>query len=375
MPKISVLVPVFNGEKYLEKTLQSIADNAPEDSEVIVMDDGSTDNSCEIIKKFIASHSNFVFESNTTGKDVYNALVDKCLTEYMIMFDQADIFLPGRNEHISYLDAHPEITGVYGVSMVLDGQKVNYNMGKTFSNFLLFNDNNPCRHGSLTMRRQAVLKAGGYIFSSEYEKGDSVEGASWYLIQRLGVIGPLFFIAKPVEIHRLQKELQNKELTLLKIARNTALERLKSLHNNDINQFLNEDISTIQEDEFSLYTQIAGLVSVNIQNSGKDVSDALGKTESFNKDDWGLKKLWYDHYFNKQDFEESTRRVLDMATAYMDDLIIQIWVTDQMQSAMKYFTPAAEYNDFINKVKMHQKFLLEKYRNFPAVVKGVQLYS
>ncbi len=375
MPKTSVLVPVFNGEKYLEKTLQSIADNAPDDSEVIVMDDGSTDNSCEIIRKFVDSNPKFVFESNNTGKDVFNALVDKSQAEYIIMFDQVDIFLPGRKDHTVYLDEHPDVTGVYGIAMSLDGQNINFNMGKTFSNFLLFNDNNPCRHGSLTMRRQAVIDADGYIFSSEYEKGDSIEAASWYLIQRLGIIGPLSFIAKPIEIHRFCKENPEKDLAMLKITRNTALERLKNLYQKEVDQFLNEDISSIRSDEFPLYTQVAGLVSVNIQNSGKDVSDALKKTETINKEDWGIKKLWYDHFYNKKELDESTRCILDIATTNMDDLMIQIWVCGQMQNAMSNFPPNSEYTDFIEKIKMHQKFLFEKNRKSPAVVKAVQLYS
>ena len=51
MPKISVIVPVYNTEKYIEKCLKSILNQTMEDIEIIVVNDGSTDNSENIIKE------------------------------------------------------------------------------------------------------------------------------------------------------------------------------------------------------------------------------------------------------------------------------------------------------------------------------------
>ena len=53
MPKISVIIPVYNAEKYLNKTLESILKQSLKDIEVICVDDGSTDSSVEIIQSFI----------------------------------------------------------------------------------------------------------------------------------------------------------------------------------------------------------------------------------------------------------------------------------------------------------------------------------
>ena len=50
MPKISVIIPVYNAEKYLNKTLESILKQSLKDIEVICVDDGSTDGSVEIIQ-------------------------------------------------------------------------------------------------------------------------------------------------------------------------------------------------------------------------------------------------------------------------------------------------------------------------------------
>lgn len=52
MPKVSVIVPVYNVEKYIEKCLDSLINQTLEDIEFIVVNDGSTDNSKELIMKY-----------------------------------------------------------------------------------------------------------------------------------------------------------------------------------------------------------------------------------------------------------------------------------------------------------------------------------
>ena len=50
MPKISVIIPVYNSELYLEQCLDSVISQTLKDIEIICVDDGSTDNSFEILK-------------------------------------------------------------------------------------------------------------------------------------------------------------------------------------------------------------------------------------------------------------------------------------------------------------------------------------
>lgn len=58
MPKISVIIPVYNVEKYIEKCLESLAKQIMQDFEVIIVNDGSTDNSGKIIKNYIKQQNN-----------------------------------------------------------------------------------------------------------------------------------------------------------------------------------------------------------------------------------------------------------------------------------------------------------------------------
>ena len=59
MPLISIIVPCFNNEKYVEKCLDSINQQSFKDFEVIIINDGSTDNSKEIIEHFIKTKPNY----------------------------------------------------------------------------------------------------------------------------------------------------------------------------------------------------------------------------------------------------------------------------------------------------------------------------
>ena len=51
-PRITVLMPVYNGEKYLKEAIDSVLDQSYSDFELLIIDDGSTDRSVEIIKSF-----------------------------------------------------------------------------------------------------------------------------------------------------------------------------------------------------------------------------------------------------------------------------------------------------------------------------------
>ena len=52
MPKISIIIPIFNVEKYITKCLQSLVNQTFQEIEILCIDDGSTDNSLKIVENF-----------------------------------------------------------------------------------------------------------------------------------------------------------------------------------------------------------------------------------------------------------------------------------------------------------------------------------
>ena len=93
----SIIVPVYNTEKYVEKTLKSIYEAMDKDCEVIVVNDGSKDNSEEIIKKFINAlpeeyKNNFVYvkKENKGLADTKNVGIAKARGEFISVVDSDD---------------------------------------------------------------------------------------------------------------------------------------------------------------------------------------------------------------------------------------------------------------------------------------------
>ena len=93
MAKISVIVPVYNTEKYVEKCLKSIISQEYVEVEVIVVNDGSTDNSANIIKQFELQYPNKVkcYDKENGGlSDARNFGVTKATGDYICFVDSDD---------------------------------------------------------------------------------------------------------------------------------------------------------------------------------------------------------------------------------------------------------------------------------------------
>lgn len=91
---ISIIIPVYNSEKYLYDCLNSIYDSNSNltDFEVITVDDGSSDNSLSILKEYASKYSNFsVMSKNNEGQSIArNLAISKAQGEYLMFIDSDD---------------------------------------------------------------------------------------------------------------------------------------------------------------------------------------------------------------------------------------------------------------------------------------------
>lgn len=92
MPKISIIVPVYNVYSYLDKCLKSIRNQTLKDIEVIVVNDGTKDTSQEIIDKYVALDKRFksVVKENGGLSDARNCGMKKATGEYLAFVDGDD---------------------------------------------------------------------------------------------------------------------------------------------------------------------------------------------------------------------------------------------------------------------------------------------
>ena len=93
LPKVSIIIPVYNTESYVEETIKSIQNQTLHEIEIIVVDDGSTDKSLEIINKLaLADNRIFVFTQNNAGQSVArNSGTSHATGEFLYYMDSDDI--------------------------------------------------------------------------------------------------------------------------------------------------------------------------------------------------------------------------------------------------------------------------------------------
>lgn len=92
--KFSVIVPVYNVEQYVKKCLESLNDQTYKNFEAIIIDDGSTDDSVKIIKKFIEQKENFSYYKKKNGglSDARNFGLKHVTGDYILFLDSDDYY-------------------------------------------------------------------------------------------------------------------------------------------------------------------------------------------------------------------------------------------------------------------------------------------
>lgn len=98
--KVSVIIPVYNVEKYLRQNLESVANQTLKDIEIICVDDGSTDSSFEIVKEFAEKDSRFVpvQQANGGAGAARNNGLRRANGKYLSFLDSDDFFEPNMLE-------------------------------------------------------------------------------------------------------------------------------------------------------------------------------------------------------------------------------------------------------------------------------------
>ncbi len=111
-PRVSVVMPAFNVEKYIEEAVRSVLDQTFKDLELIVVDDGSEDRTLEIVQALARNDNRLkiVVQENAGRPSIArNRGIAQSTGDYLAFLDSDDFWLPNRVElMVSGLDRHPE---------------------------------------------------------------------------------------------------------------------------------------------------------------------------------------------------------------------------------------------------------------------------
>lgn len=112
-PLVSVIIPCYNAEKWVAEAIQSALDQAWPNSEVIVIDDGSTDGSLAVIKSF---GDRIIWQTGTNrgGNAARNSGLEMCHGEWLQYLDADDYLLPEKiSKQVEFIMANPKADIVY----------------------------------------------------------------------------------------------------------------------------------------------------------------------------------------------------------------------------------------------------------------------
>lgn len=191
MPKVSVLLPNYNREQYLDESISSVLKQTFDDFELIIVDDASTDASRTIIDSYtdprIRRHYS---EKNRHIAYSLNVALSMAAGEYIARIDSDDIWEPDKLElQVQYMNEHPECGACFTRVNVIDKDsmiandvyKEYYQLFNTVDNMTqkewiryFFYKGNCLSHPSVMMRKSALDSVGGtyhlaYVTAEDYE--------------------------------------------------------------------------------------------------------------------------------------------------------------------------------------------------------------
>lgn len=165
MARVTVLMPVYNGARFLKQSIESVLSQTYQDYELLCLDDASQDQSAEIIQGFHSPRIRYVRNEFNLGiAGSRNRGISLCQSEFIALLDHDDLTPPERLElEVRYLDEHLQTAAVGGNQKDIDekGQivretwRVCHNP-KYLKAFIMLS--NTMANGSTMIRRDFVIK-------------------------------------------------------------------------------------------------------------------------------------------------------------------------------------------------------------------------
>lgn len=178
IPTVSVVIPSYNHDKYIEECLDSILSQSFQDFEIIITDDGSTDKTLERIATYTDDRIH-IFENvqNRGAAFTANRCIENSSGKYIAMLSSDDVWLPNKLQNqVDFLECHPDVYAVFSKVNWIDEDSNLINSPSFYYNNVFEVENrsrfdwlhhfffigNCICHPSGLIRRAAYTECGGY---------------------------------------------------------------------------------------------------------------------------------------------------------------------------------------------------------------------
>ena len=222
-PKVDIIIPAYNQGDYLKESVESALAQTWENLEIIIVDDGSTDDTAKVGRSFADPRVTYIYHDNKGLSGARNTGLGHSTGEYVSFLDSDDLFFPTKIQNLlSLFDQNPEIGLAAGDSTLIDdhGQPI----GKTYGDGL---PNNPT--GWLQGNRFHV---GAVLVKKEWlDKVEPFDESlraceDWDMWLRLSIAGcKMAWLPEMVSMYRVHGQQMTRETMRMKSAMFSVLDK------------------------------------------------------------------------------------------------------------------------------------------------------
>lgn len=221
---VSVIIPAYNQGYFLAEAIDSVLAQTYTEFEIIIVDDGSTDNTAQVAQSYADRRVRYVYQENGGLSSARNAGIRCAQGAYISYLDSDDRFLPQKLEIlVDFLKHHPEIGFVAGQAVPIDEH--GNHIGKIFDTPIPSDPRqlllgNPLHVGSILVRQQWQKQAGFFDETlRSYEDWDM-----WLRLARAGC--QLHYVSRPVSLYRFHTAQMTRDGTQMTTATFAVLDKV-----------------------------------------------------------------------------------------------------------------------------------------------------
>src|SRR3990172_11738749 len=121
VPLVSVIIPTYNGSRFIRETIQSVIGQSYSKIEIIVIDDGSTDDTSLVVKSITDQRITYIQQKNAGVSTARNHGITVSKGDYIAFLDHDDVWLPCKLEkQLSLFEQNPKVAMVYADTFIID---------------------------------------------------------------------------------------------------------------------------------------------------------------------------------------------------------------------------------------------------------------